>query len=268
VTADDRLALIRVRLYRAEEHLRDLEAEISAFLDGGNPNPCEIATKRDPNTRELLYYIISVRDVPQRIAILSGDVLQNCRTTLDYSACQLFFVGSPGMDLGTQTSFPISESAATYKTEKVRKVKGMRQDAIKYIDSLEPYKGGNDHLWMLNRLNNIDKHRLLLTAACANQGRTVTKAERATFRQIMGEQQGDAIASIMPGTRDWNTPLKAGYVFYTAPPRSEVEQDLQPEIDIAFAEPQVIEREPLLETLKTIIEWVNVITLDCRPFLV
>jgi hypothetical protein len=245
-----------------------LEAEISAFLDGGNPNPCEIATQRDPQTREMLYYIVSVRDVPKRIAILSGDVLQNCRTTLDYLANQLFIVGSPGMPLRTQTSFPIAEDAPTYETKKVRKVKGMREDAVKYIDSLEPYKGGNSHLWILNRLNNIDKHRLLLTAACANQGRTVTKAERAIFRQAMGEQQGDAIVSVMPGARDWNAPLKAGYIFCTTPPDSEVEQNLQPEIDIAFAEPQIIEREPLLETLKTIIDWVDVITLDCKRFLV
>lgn len=40
---------------------------------------------------------------------------------------------------------------------------GARQETFEAIDALKPYKGGNDPLWMLYRLNNIEKHRLLIT---------------------------------------------------------------------------------------------------------
>lgn len=45
MTVDERLALIRAKVKRAKKHIRDLEREISAFLDS---NPYEIGTKPDP----------------------------------------------------------------------------------------------------------------------------------------------------------------------------------------------------------------------------
>jgi hypothetical protein len=44
-----------------------------------------------------------------------------------------------------------------------RKVKGMRKEASDLIRMIKPYKGADDTLWRLHRLNNIDKHRLLVT---------------------------------------------------------------------------------------------------------
>ena len=46
----------------------------------------------------------------------------------------------------------------------------MRQDAIDAIRALEPYKGGKgENLWVLHRLNNIDKHRLIVTVGSSFQ---------------------------------------------------------------------------------------------------
>jgi hypothetical protein len=43
----------------------------------------------------------------------------------------------------------------------------MTKAAIDKIESLTPYKGGNDLLWQINELNNIDKHRILLVTGSA-----------------------------------------------------------------------------------------------------
>jgi hypothetical protein len=43
----------------------------------------------------------------------------------------------------------------------------MTQQAVAAIDALKPYKGGNDVLWQLHELNNVDKHRLILTVGSA-----------------------------------------------------------------------------------------------------
>lgn len=43
--------------------------------------------------------------------------------------------------------------------------KGMCPKAIKAIDALKPYKGGNDALWRIHELDNIDKHCALFTYA-------------------------------------------------------------------------------------------------------
>ena len=39
----------------------------------------------------------------------------------------------------------------------------MRPEAVEAIDRLKPYKGGNDLLWKIHALNNLDKHRAIFT---------------------------------------------------------------------------------------------------------
>src|SRR5581483_7814217 len=46
-----------------------------------------------------------------------------------------------------------------------RKVQGIDPGAVRLIESLQPYNGGNDALWTLAELDNFDKHRLLVVAA-------------------------------------------------------------------------------------------------------
>jgi hypothetical protein len=48
------------------------------------------------------------------------------------------------------------------------KTEGIPAGAVKLIEATKPYKGGYDNLWILHELNNIDKHRLLITAAATN----------------------------------------------------------------------------------------------------
>ena len=126
-------------------------------------SPYKIGGKDDPKTGHLLYYITKADDVPLLIAVIAGDVLQNLRTALDYIAWQI----CPASLRHPQTSFPVSDNATKYEAEKLRKIKGMPQAAIDAIDATKPYKGGNDTLWRLHRLNIIDKHRLLLTVGTA-----------------------------------------------------------------------------------------------------
>ncbi len=43
------------------------------------------------------------------------------------------------------------------------KLMGMRPAAVRAIDELKPYKGGNDQLWRIHELDIIDKHHALFT---------------------------------------------------------------------------------------------------------
>lgn len=57
---------------RAREHIRQLEFELGTFLKG---NPHKVGTNRDPATRRLIYYVISVEEVPERVSLIAADVL-------------------------------------------------------------------------------------------------------------------------------------------------------------------------------------------------
>ena len=165
-SADERLDLIRIKIQRAKEHLVHLESEIKSFLA---TNPYVVGTKRNPQTRQLIYYLVSVENVPRRIAAIAGEVLQNLRSVLDHLAYALFMVGPGGLSSASakHVYFPISDDAAKYATESIGKVKGMRKDAIDAINAVKPYKGGNDTLWILHKLNNVDKHRFVIMVGSA-----------------------------------------------------------------------------------------------------
>jgi hypothetical protein len=64
-------------------------------------------------------------------------------------------------------SFPIAESLAKYSDLRDKSVRGARPEALRAIDALKPYRGGNDGFFQLHQLGIIDKHRMLLTVGAA-----------------------------------------------------------------------------------------------------
>src|SRR6266849_14640 len=137
MTADERLALIRLKIERADKHIHDLKTALRSFVDS---NPYKVATKRDADTRKLIYHVESAQPVPACIAAITGDAIHCLRDSLDHLAQQLYRVGTgDAKGYRDKTSFLIADSAKYFKSSLARKVEGMRQDAIDAISALEPY---------------------------------------------------------------------------------------------------------------------------------
>lgn len=251
MTATERLTLINKKLDRAKKHFRDLVGEINLFLT--EPRPYEVSTKTDPNTGEVIYYVSAVASIPSPINLIVGDVLHNCRATLDHFAYQLVLVnnGTPTKS----TCFPIFDNATKYADGKARAVKGMRQDAIDYIDRTKPYEAGNTILWELHRLNNIDKHRILVTTVTAYSGRSTQESDREEFRRIFGGDVPAKLARVpfISDTAGEGIELKDGHEFYRAAAGSEVDKNMNLLIDVMFHEPGVLEGYPVLKKLDRIL---------------
>ena len=158
----DKLLSARLKVERAKQHIADLEVATRAFLDS---NPYEVRAKDDPQTGQLVYEVVSVRDASTCIPLAAGEAIQQLRSALDHLAYQLFQTGAYLQGVKErEVYFPIFETSKA-KSEFLGTRKGTRKDVIDTIDEIEPYKGGKGHrLWVLNRLNNIDKHRQLLVA--------------------------------------------------------------------------------------------------------
>lgn len=268
MTTDERLAAIRIKIERAKEHFRDLEVEVRSFL---MTNPYIVGTKHDPQTRKLIYYLLSIREPPLRMSTIAGDLIHNLRSALDHLAYNLVIVG--GGTPSTQTYFPIFDDAARYKTGCRGKVTGMRPDAIKAIDAIKPYGGGNDTLWRLHKLNNVDKHRLLITVGSAYRSINVGPHMHRIMMQTRSEAGfGNAdnipVPDIFLRPADSLFPLKTGDELFIDAPNAEVNEKMQFRFEVAFGEPQIVEGEPLVETLHQMLDTVDSIVLHFRPFLV
>lgn len=245
-----RIQVVRVKSERAKKHLHDLDIILDAFFKS---DPYKVGFKDDIKAGERTFYMTKVSDISPGVFAVTGD----------YLAYQLVLANRE-TPTGV-TSFPIADSASEYVTPKFgRKVKGMGQEAIKRINAIKPYQGGNDLLWKLGKLNNRDKHRVLIAGASSNLGHTPTKKVRekvtAMFlaRHPNAKNMASNIFHSMYFPTDCPFPLKVGQELLTWP-IAELDEYVQFRFDVAFNETKVCEREPVLETLKRmsdLVDWI------------
>jgi hypothetical protein len=145
---------------------------------------------------------------------------------------------------------------------------------IDAIDATKPYKGGNDQLWRLHRLNNIDKHRLLVTVGAAFRSFNVGahlmgQMIKAGIGMHLGLKPGAEIPvpDIYLSPTDKLFPVRAGSELFTDMPDAEVNYKMNFLIDIAFGEPGISEGEPLVETLRGTLDLVGNIVSDFATLL-
>jgi hypothetical protein len=236
MSSTEYIAGIGVKIERAKKHIRDLDAEIRSFL-GSDLKPYAIARERELGTGDLVFYVARVREVPLEFSAILGDAIHNLRGVLDYLAYALV-VREQGNAAGRKVSFPIFCDAEGYESGKKRKIGAMGDAAIEAIDALKPYKGGNDALWRLHHLNNIEKHRLLIVAVIAHQD--INKGLKN--RRILEFRR---------------SPVKVGHELLRIPADFETEVYMEPFFEVAFAESEIIECEPVIPTLNMFTEAVE-----------
>lgn len=234
-----------LKVERAKKHILDLESERDRFFQ---TKPYSFSHVTNPQSGERTYYVKEVKPIPTEFAVIIGDALNNLRCALDHLAYHLACVGAGAVKSFPDVKFPTGSSLSEYNKQKARAVKGMRTDAVNAIDALEPYVGGTGEIFFhLARLNNFDKHRLLLTAWSCFEGHKAFPSDRTMLAKFHGGTPSDYTGSLMaPSTRIF--PLKAGDMLL-AVPKPEVEEDMTFLLGIAFAEPEIVKGNPVTDTL-------------------
>jgi hypothetical protein len=255
--AGERLALVRLKVERAEKHFSELEAAIQAFLA---TKPYRVK-KIDP---QVVYEIGQADPVPDCIGAIVGDVVQNLRSALDHLSRQLMLVALRVEASDRESNFPIKENAGKYesKLQELKEKRLLRDDAFNALRVVQAYKGGKGNaLWVLNRLNNIDKHRVILTTGASlrsvNLFAALSRMHRATFvsqdgrlLEIGGGGRPLRDPPIVNGffrPADIQCPLKVGDKLLVG---MEMDPDNDFRFDISLNEPEVTKPQPILETVK------------------
>jgi len=256
---------ITSKVKRAKEHVAELERELRAFMD---TNPYKVGTKHDPHTRKLIYYVASADPIPECVPLIVGDAIQNLMSALDHLAYQI--VCSDTGDNPPNPNwiyFPIADDATKYEARKRRKMEGARQETFDAIDALKPYKGGNDLLWVLYRLNNIEKHRLLLTVGSQAAGVNVAQDMARRAGSLFPPEAIAALESmnLFLIQADTGFPLKEGFELFTAAVDEKPNPKQQFRFDVALSEPGIIEGKPVVETIHQLTGLVESIVTALRP---
>ena len=241
------------KIDRAKHLKNELEHALQVFFAS---QPYKIDTKIDAQSKRLIYFVTKADEVPESIALITGDIIQNLRSALDHLAFQLCVVGSGSRTSGRHIYFPIAEDAAAYKLAKSKKTKGLAQHAKDTIDALNPYRGGNDTLWKIHELNNLDKHRLLVTVGSSVRSFDLGAHMVATMRKSFPELPvPDMPFFVKPADIDF--PLKVGDELLIDAPDAEPIPTMQFRFHVVIHEPGIAEGEPLLELLQAMIDSVN-----------
>lgn len=151
-----------LKLDRAKQHIDELEAAIIAFH---RTNPYPIVTEDDRQRgKRVLKVKGELPPIPSNIPLTLGDAVHAIRTSLDHFA----YAANPSPPDITRVAFPIWSRDDIPTAEKFQATaKGQMPTASQQLRqavyALQPYRGGNgEHLWLINRLDVLDKHRVLI----------------------------------------------------------------------------------------------------------
>lgn len=156
---------VQEKLKRANENIRNLEAEIARFFESGE---YPILPEHD---RELLLKAIEYhknRAIPLRFSVLTGEIIHHLRSCLDHIAWQ-FSTEQYRADHPRRIEFPIFDKKPVDKDSISRydgKIKGITDGEMRlFIESLQPYNSSDpvsNPILILHKMDITDKHRELI----------------------------------------------------------------------------------------------------------
>ncbi len=151
-----------LKLNWASYHLDSLEAKVREWRER---HTHRYDSHFDHESGKQFVYIRFPEPVPTEFRLIVGDCLHNLRSALDNLAIDLAisYKGEPlPSNIESDSGFPIFVEENPSKLNKM--LGGVNPCAKTVIEGLQPYRRGqkfrNDPLWQLNKLSNIDKHRL------------------------------------------------------------------------------------------------------------
>ncbi len=153
----------RMRVEQAWRHARDLDSGLASFFQS-NKARC---TFREDNTSGKIIVDIEPPEPPADWSMIVGDAFHCLRTALDHA---VFEIVAPKRSNLSATAFPFAVDTATLtrRNRAYRLIERANRNAAHTIrDTINPTAHGDRILWFLNEIDNIDRHRKLLTTASA-----------------------------------------------------------------------------------------------------
>jgi hypothetical protein len=220
------------RLDRGKEHIVDLEREFQAFLDS---KPYARVVEAHSNGTDQLHKIKFTRPLPGSLADVAADAADNLRSALDQAA---YAIAHATGKANPQAFFPFAGSAAEFENALKGRCKDLPQDILTLFRTFQPYRGGNDLLWALNRICVTNKHRLLVPIGISVHGMFIKKME------IHSTRDGTFALSGPVWDRDNNE-----IVFARTGPGGHIEYDMQISFFVAFDKIEVAGGKPAVAFL-------------------
>lgn len=146
----------RRKIAWAEKRLEELCSEVENFR---LRDPYKKVIEPDPNhSGNVIHKMVLTEEIPESTLNLAAEIVNGLRTALDNAIFDVAL--ATGVNDPRNAAFPFAGTI-----QEMPNALGRCKDVPPAIHSLccglQPYQGGNDALWALNKLSNTDKHRIL-----------------------------------------------------------------------------------------------------------
>lgn len=155
----DHLSNSRYSLAHAQRRINELQAEIIAFAGS---NPYTRVIEPDPNGTDNIHKVKLVKPVPVAIPGIVFDAANSLRCALDQAG---FTVACKAGTGGRNAKFPFGDNIAEVKSRRKTQARDIPQTVFDVMVALQPYEGGNDLLWAVNKASNTHKHEIVVPIA-------------------------------------------------------------------------------------------------------
>ncbi|MGA7384385.1 MAG: hypothetical protein WBW81_06755 [Methylocella sp.] len=174
MTKHDPFCSPKRRLARGDNHARKLKKRVATFLEN---IPYERVIEKDSDGFEL-HKLRMGKPVPDICTDYAAEALEALRSALDqtgYAAAVLAGITKP-----KNAKFPFGDTPADVENDIRRGCKDLPPDIVTLFRSFQPYKGGNDALWTLNKLRNAT-HTILVPIGTGGGGVTIHHLSGSNF---------------------------------------------------------------------------------------
>jgi hypothetical protein len=222
----------KLKIKRANQHIDELNRIFADFLKS---DFCGFRIEKEPDTGQNVVKFKQTKSMPCEVPLIIGDAIHNLRSALDLMACEI--VALAGGTPDTWTHFPFRDTRKELiDTINGGQIKVAGIDIVDLIvDTIKPYKGGNDALHAIHSLDITDKHRLLIPTASISAFTNVNaRVGGMTFASCSFVVGKDGIINIgaFPAGSD-----------------IQIEGHATPAFDIRFDEGQALSGESVIPTL-------------------
>ncbi len=231
------------KLERAKYHLNILTQEVKEFIQS---QPYKIYTTEEANG-DLVYRLKIIKPVPEEWSLTIGDIIHNLRSSLDLLISDLLIKNGKQPD--NRSAFPIYETETELLKDSQHRITGITPAARKVISKIKPYKGGNQILWKLHKLDILDKHKLIIPVGSASRSVGI---DFNSLLHTQGFSKDLKLPPIFIRPADTQFPLKDGMGLFSILKQARTGGEPPPHsfaFDIAFGEGDLVMGEPIIETL-------------------
>jgi len=219
-----------LKLQRACEHIAELDDRIARYL---STDFYEIAVEPEDGTDRFAVVVQSLHEPDRGLNALIGDAVGNLRSVLDYAVVAIV---APITGSTTGIGCPFADDKTGFEGEVTKAWLRHASQPIQdhFINYVQTYKGGKgEAFWAINKLRNIDKHRLLIA--------TVELAGVKFSLKHGGLTISDAKTMAKPGEKT---------VAVSAPNGAQITDGPTPVFDVRFNEAGVLEHTSVVSFLQ------------------